>query len=157
MRWRYAPRVTRLAYAARRDFFAVLRAVLRAGLRTLRAVLRAVVFLATALRAGAFLTFRFTALLAIVFSLSVFLSLSCSGESRRNKKMMRKFQDFVDSKLQIKCCDRLIQEKVLREILNFLMFRMLWVIIRTFRLHFQATLATSDAQTIFANLFRRSS
>jgi hypothetical protein len=88
---------------------------LRAALRTvLRVVLRAVDFLAVR-RAGAFLTFRFTALLAIVFSLSVSVYLSLRFESPSNKKMMCKFEDFVDSKLHNLSCERVYSiERVAR-------------------------------------------
>jgi hypothetical protein len=100
--------------------------------------------LAAALRAGAFLIFRFTALFAIGL-LSFCLSISLVVfESAPNKKMMRKFEDFVDSKLQIMRCQGTIQLNVLREILNFLVFRMLWMIIRTFRLHLRARVCTPD-------------
>jgi len=37
-----------------------------------------------------------------------------------------------------------IQSNVLREILNFLVFRMLWLIICTFRLHLQRTFRVVD-------------
>jgi hypothetical protein len=38
---------------------------------------------------------------------------------------------------------------VLREILNFLVFRMLWLIIRTFRLHLQQTFRIAAKRTSF--------
>jgi hypothetical protein len=78
-----------VGYAARR-FLAVRRAVLRTVLRTLRAVLRpalrAVDFWAVARRAGAFLTFRFTTLLAIGILSFCLFSISLRSPNRSEQK-----------------------------------------------------------------------
>ena len=138
-------RVTRLLQAALRAFFAGLRAVLRAFVADLRTDLRAVDFLAAVLRAGAFLTFRFTTLLAAIGVISFCVSISLNSPNHPGlKKSCASSKILLTRNCKLYVTTPRIRTGVLREILNFLVFRTLWLVGRIFRVRFLPILHSSD-------------